>query len=77
MKIWKSLVVAMAAIPVIGIPAFIALGISIIIGWLMNLVFLASTLDTTLTIGTATIGLALRIVGVFFPPLGAAMAFFG
>ena len=61
----------------IGVAAFVAyffLLIAIVIGWVMNVIDLISATGSDAAMGT--IELVLRIVGIFFFPIGAIMGWF-
>jgi prepilin-type N-terminal cleavage/methylation domain-containing protein len=50
--------------------------VSMISGWVINLVWLVRHAEDTL-LAAITLKIILRVIGVFVPPLGAVMGFFG
>ena len=52
---------------------WIAFVVAVLVGWVMNIVQLIHLSGTA----TLTLGIILRIVGIFVPPLGAIMGYFG
>lgn len=61
-----------AGLGVVGFMAMFALWAAVIVGWVMNVIALVHMVYDP----TISVLLVLRIVGIFFPPLGAVLGWF-